>query len=335
MSRFGQAYFGTGARFGGQEESRSPTSRRTMASNELPAPHDRLCGLADDNLEGLATYEVAIDVKQNTSAKLTPLLASARSSELNYGNKKTARKAANAAKNTVDNAAKVFLGKARKWFATIFGESYNTEWAEAGWPASSTRVPASEDDRFPLVDNIRAYLVANPARESEDLGITAALAATLHTNFANARGALTQARTDQNNARILRDEQEKMLRKCMKGLIEELASLLEPDDPRWYAFGLSRPVDEETPEIPLNLVLLPSEIGKIIADWDDALRADRYRVWRLIVGVEADFVPVATVYDSDYTLEGLTTGTTVKVRITSGNDAGESLPGPEAEAVVA
>ena len=334
MSRFGLAYFGGGARFGGQEMSRPPT-KRNMASNELPQSLDWLFALGDDMLDGLTTHEVALNVKQNTKATLAPFLTAARAAETAYGVAKVARKTANSTKTTADNAAKVFIANARKRLSKFFGERYTTEWGAAGWPDGSTGTPHAEDKRFALVEAIRLHLVGVPAHESADMDVTAAIAATIHTNFSNARMTLDQRLTEQGQAKATRDDQVRLLRKRMSGLVTELATLLEADDPLWYAFGLSRPADEETPEAPTVMSLVPSVPGTLLSDWDDALRADRYRVWRLIVGADADFVPVATVYDSDYTLEGLTTGTTVKVRVTSGNDAGESLPGPEAEAVVA
>ena len=41
----------------------------------------------------------------------------------------------------------------------------------------------------------------------------------------------------------------------MRGLIDELGQLLLPEDPRWYAFGLSRPSDPETLGVRDSLVL--------------------------------------------------------------------------------
>lgn len=57
-------------------------------------------------------------------------------------------------------------------------------------------------------------------------------------------------------------------------------------------------------------------------------------MWILIVGTDTDFRAVESVQDSDATLSGLPSGATVKVRVTSVNGAGESQPGPEAQAVV-
>ncbi|NCO39978.1 MAG: hypothetical protein GW892_14845, partial [Armatimonadetes bacterium] len=71
-----------------------------------------------------------------------------------------------------------------------------------------------------------------------------------------------------------------------------------------------------------GLVLTHGEPGTLLADWADAPRAQRYRVWKQVVGVDEDFVAALTVNDSDATLTGLPSGTTVRIRVTAVDDAG-------------
>ena len=150
-----------------------------------------------------------------------------------------------------------------------------------------------------------------------------------------AESAFGQSQILRKAAKAARDAAEANLRNRLRGLITELETILAPEDPLWHAFGLSRPVDEETPEAPTFTTALASVAGTVLVDWDDALRAERYRVWIQVADVDIDFRAIETVYDSDATLSGLTRGVTVKIRVTSVNEAGESLPGPVAEAVVA
>jgi hypothetical protein len=51
-------------------------------------------------------------------------------------------------------------------------------------------------------------------------------------------------------------------------------------------------------------------------------------------GADPDFVPAATVTESDATLGGLPGCGTVKVRVTAANAAGENPPSAEAEIAV-
>ena len=110
--------------------------------------------------------------------------------------------------------------------------------------------------------------------------------------------------------------------------------MLSDTDPRWEAFGLSAPGAVERPDAPEALIVTPGGTGTLLADWAEARRATRYRVWVQIVSVDTDFRAVATVTDSDATLTALPTGKTVKIRVTALNDAGESTPSAEVEAVV-
>ncbi|MCX6856614.1 MAG: fibronectin type III domain-containing protein [Verrucomicrobia bacterium] len=305
-----------------------------MASNTLPDKRDRLFALGDDMCDAAHDHEVAIGLKQNTESVLRPALDAARGAEANFGQCQILRKVANAALTTADSAAKVFISRAKKRLSIFLGESYTTEWGAAGWPNNSVATPSTQDDRFNLVNSLKLYLTTNPTQESVDMSVTAALATACHTNLSNARTALDMKVTEVGQAKQARDNAEANLRVRMKGLITELATVLSADDPLWHAFGLSRPADEETPEPPTFTTALASVAGTVLVDWDDALRAERYRVWIMIVGVDTDFRAVETVYDSDVTLAGLTSGATVKIRVTSANDAGESLPGPVAEVVV-
>ncbi len=333
VAKFGQAYFGDGSRFG-QEDTPNRKSNRSMASNALPAKRDRLFALCDDMCDGLTAHETPVGVKQNTEAVMRPALAAARATEAAYGQCQVLRKTANATLTSADSAGKVFLGNARKRLTKFLGETYSLEWGAAGWPNNSTAVPDSQDERFNLIVSLQAYFTAHPAHESVDMDATAALADAKHTAISNARAAFDQKITESGQAKVARDNAEANLRKRMNGLIAELETLLSDVDPLWHAFGLSRPADVETPEAPSFTTATPGVPTSLLVDWDDSLRADRWRVWLLIVGTDTEFQAVQTVYDSDATLSGLTSGSTVKIQITSVNDAGESLPGPVVEIVV-
>jgi hypothetical protein len=284
--------------------------------------------------DGAHEHEVAIGIKQNTEAVVRPALDAARGAESTFGQCQVLRKAANAALTTADNAAKVFINRSKKRLSIFLGESYSTEWGAAGWPNNSVAMPSTQDERFSLVNSLKLYLTKNPTQESADMQVTAALALACHTTLSGARTALDQKVTESGQAKATRDAAEANLRKRMTGMITELETILGPDDPLWHAFGLNRPADEDTPEAPSFTTATAGGPGTVLVDWDDPLRAERYRVWILVVGVDTDFRPVETVYDSDATLTGLTSGSTVKIRVTSANAAGESQPGPVAEIVV-
>lgn len=333
MARFGQAFFGDGSRFG-VETTSGRKFKRTMASNPLPGPNDKLFALASRMINGLHDLEVTIGIKQNTEAVLTASLSAAESSEAAFGNAKTERKEANGELTKKDGEGKTFIGNARKRLAKFFGERPSTEWEGAGWPSGSTSTPTTQDERFALIKSVKAYFTLHPEHASADMEATAALAQAAWQAIDDARGVFDTKVTDMGTAKAARDTAVKNLRDRMTGLIGELDTVLEDDDPRWHKFGLSRPSDPEMPEPPTFTTAIAGVPGTGLIDWDDPPRAEHFRVWIWIIGVDQDFHAVESPADSDATLSSLPSGATVKVRVTSVNAAGESQPGPEAQFVV-
>ena len=58
--------------------------------------------------------------------------------------------------------------------------------------------------------------------------------------------------------------------------------------------------------------------------WDKAARAEHYRIWLKIEGTDDALEPVASSGDTDYTHEGLPSGTLIKVAVSAVNNGGES-----------
>lgn len=329
MARYGLAHYDSGNRYDETDAHTRNRSNRTMASNPLPDDRDSLFTLAEDMADGAHQHEAAIGIQQNTEARVRAALAAARATELDFSTTMAGKLAATTALQTADSNGKAFIGNARRRLAKFFGDSYHAQWGLAGWPNNSLAMPSRQDDRMNLLASLKDYFTANPAHASAEMEVTAAIANTRFQALSDARANSAQCLTLVGQKKQLLDAAVVNLRKRLRGLITELETLLEDDDPRWHAFGLSMPGDPDLPDIPEQLVLTPGAAGSVLADWADALRAARYRVWLQRVGVDADFVAVQTVNDSDATLAGLTTGQTIKVRITAANDSGESQPGDE------
>lgn len=308
-----------------------------MASNELPKGLDALFTMADDMADGLAldaTMAQPLAVLQNTEVAVRASLLAAQTAQNDYYAARGAKPALSSAANVADSNAKNFIGLARNILRVFLGNAWSDAWLPTGFPNNSLAVPATVQERQALLQSLQAYFVANPARENGALNVNDTKAGQLFTALSNARAALNAHHIVLGQKKAARDAAVAALRKRMSGLIAELTQLLPADDPRWYGFGLNPPAAPDTPEIPDLLVLTPGGAGIIFADWLDAPRANRYRVWHQIVGTDLEFVATQTVNDSDATLTGLPSGATVRVQITAANDAGESQPGSFAEVVV-
>lgn len=214
------------------------------------------------------------------------------------------------------------------------GDTWSAAWEATGFPGQSTAVPGRQEERLNLCASLQAYFTAHAAQESAQFGVTAALAGARFTALSDARDDV-----DAKTAAVTTKAQAgqatlKNLRKRVRGLIDELNTLLEADDPRWHEFGLSMPSDPDTPEAVENLVLTPNMAGKVFATWERATRATRYRVFQQVLTVDAEPMNVETVHDLQFMLAGLPTGKTVRVFIIAANDAGEAPAGAAVEAVI-
>ena len=132
-------------------------------------------------------------------------------------------------------------------------------------------------------------------------------------------------------AKTARDKAEKIFRRRFRNTIDELGQLLGPDDGRWLLFGLSRPIDPETPEAPTGLELLALGGGRVRATIIGSRRANSINFYKQVVGVDADMVKIANVPGETIDMDGLPAGSQVKVSATGVNDAGE---GPACDPVM-
>ena len=305
-----------------------------MASNTLPTAIDDLFTLAERNCDGLTTHQAAIGILQSLEVTLRAVLASARTAQDGFAALQGGKPALTAALNSADTNGRAFITATRNVLALSLGQSWSQVWEATGFPNQSLAVPATLAERQSLLASLKAYFTANPAKENAALNVTAVQADALFAALSNAFAAVDNGLTTLGQTKNTRDAAVELLRKRMRCLIAELALFLADDDPRWDAFGLNRPGAPATPDRPEALVLTPGVSSSLLADWADAPRATSYRVFKQVVGVDADFVPAATVSDSDATLTGLPSGATVRVRVTAVNDTGESQPSAVKEAVV-
>jgi hypothetical protein len=305
-----------------------------MASNILPSGLQDLFTLGEDMADGLHTHGVAVGIKQNTEVAFRADLTAAITAQANHVAAQTAKVALSTAVTVADSNAKAFISTARNVLATYLGNGYSQAWDATGFPDNSTAVPGTQAKRQALLQSLQSYFTANPAQANAPLNITAARAGILFTALSDARSAANDGNTTAGQKKNTRDAAEKTLRNRMSGLVAELGQLLDDNDPLWLAFGLNEPGATNLPDPADSLILTAGGAGVVLADWSDSARATRYRVYKLVVGVDLTFVPLAPVTDSDYTFTGLPSGKTLKVQVIAANDAGQAQPSVTAEIIV-
>jgi hypothetical protein len=289
----------------------------------------------EDILDGLDFYEGDITPTYVTQAILRDRLTAAEMAVRNYGESRAAKKAAIAAQGVADEAVTAFLRSARHVLVLKFGGSFSEDWIPTGFPNQSTAIPRTIGNRQALARALQNYFANHAALEHVGLGVTAVQAGVVFNGLSATRSAVNNAYDQTSAAKTARDAAVNQLTSAMRRLIRELGELLADDDSRWYSFGLNPPAAPETPEAVDGLELHSSGAGTVVATWTNPPRADRYRVLKQVVGVDAELVAVETVYDTQFAFTGLTAGKTLRVQIVPVNEAGTGEPSETMEIVIA
>lgn len=304
------------------------TNPKTMASNPTPDDDDILIALAEDLADGCHDHEVSIGIKQNTEAVIRAALAGVTSARSLEGTKRGLVDAAYDTLQAADAAGELILKNCRLRLVKVLGPQYNAGWQTAGWPNNNTAIPSNQDQRFTLLGSLKNYFTANPAAESVDMEATAAICTPAHTAVSNARAAVNTAETNHTTAKKATVAALKTLRKRVRGLIDELGTLLAEDDARYEAFGLNIPANASAPEDIEELTLTALGGGKVHVEWSYATRMTGTRVLRKLPGPDEEFASVGTSAGLEKVLAGQPVGALIEIQVVPYNDGGDGGASP-------
>lgn len=316
-----------------------PTTRKRinhhiMAANPTPDDDDVLCALAEDLADGCHLHEVAIGIKQNTEAVIRAAITALSQQKQLLGTARASLDALIAAHEVKDREGITVLTNCKLRLAKLFGSRWNASWEPTGFPGQSTAIPSTMDQRFSLLGSLETYFTANPASESAEAEATAALCAAKHDEVSTARQAVNTARTTLTTRKKDAEAVVRTLRKRVRGLIEELGTLIADDDERYEAFGLNIPANPSAPEPIASLTVAAIGGGKVHLMWPYSTRMAGTRLQQKITGVDDDFVSAGTADGLEKTLAGYTAGQSVVFRAIAYNDGGDATPSPEATVTV-
>ena len=204
----------------------------------------------------------------------------------------------------------------------IFGRSYSERWDIAGFKGSLAS-PMKPEPLIALVDKLAIFFAGRPELEIPSRNVTSAAAKVLSERLTAAVFAVNSQADTTVGLKQQRDAKFEALRKCMRNMIEELNILLDPLDSHWKAFGFNQPGAKQTPETPTDVeVKVTGDIGNVT--WPAAPRAEYYRVWMKVEGVDAEPVPIGSPSDLDFMVEELPGQKTIEFYVSAVNSGGES-----------
>jgi hypothetical protein len=321
-----------------------------MATQSIPQSYETIIQLFAEAVDGVRDHGPAVGLKHNTDAVLRPELEVLTGREAGPGNTPpplvSLKARWNEAKSyKIDTLSSLADAKADGRALAVacvnalkgrLGTRWSNAWQSAGFTGGSLSVP---DHPLTTLQQLRDYFTNHPDHEIPNLSpVFSATAAACGA----AAQAITLAATRANESTVAatdaKDEFDAAVRNARKRLTslrEELAQLLARDDQRWYHFGFDRPSDPQVPEVPEGLRLIPGATGSgsLTLDWENARRAENYRV-RVTDAAGVEVLDRLT-SESELTLHGLASGQTVNIHVSARNGrGGESVPAPVLQVVV-
>ncbi len=274
-------------------------------------------------IAGMALYVAELGLPYTVANGLALKLAELLAADNAHKQAKVLLRTRKTALDAVLVVARAFMTVARDVVKPTFGNKYSQVWDAMGL-VGSIAIPESADEMLPVLQSAKGNFTATPALENAPLGVTAVLAGTQYDALLAANNAYIQQKDAVNQAMMARDEKAKALEGALRVLLTELHVTLEPLDARWVSFGFNKPGLKATPEVPgkLSAVLIGNDA---LVKWSAAARAQYYRVWKKVIGVDEDFVTAGNASDLDFAIENLPVGSQVEIMVSAVNSGGESV----------
>ena len=273
-------------------------------------------------IAGLDEYGATIGLVRHTAASVTLKLTDTVMAVSGYTEKRGAERVARLALRSVARTVRIFAMQVRDSLKPTLGNIHSPAWNEVGFSKMSVSLEPAKLKALML--DIKAYLTRNPAAENVAANITAVRAQALHDQLVAAIDAVAAATYNTAAALTTRRTAANALRVTLRGVLNEMNEELDPLSDYWIRFGFNKPGADERPNKPLNLIAVLVGPTSAALKWDRAARAERYRIYKKVAGVDTEFVLVESREDLDFVLGGLPSGKSIQIAVSAVNNGGES-----------
>ncbi len=281
-----------------------------------------LIALGTKAISGVAQYTPELTLPHSIAADLPGKLAALNVADAVHKEANTELTTRRGLQANAVSDTRVFMTLAREHLKPRIGTRYSQAWDATGF-MGSLQVSTSADLLLRAVQSMKGYLTAHPIVDGGP-NLTAARAGVLYDNLSAAITAVTEQKDIADQAFNLRNDRATALEQGLRTLLGELHEVLDPMDSRWLAFGFLKPGQLQAPSRPGKVAATLIGSNAVALKWSKVARAEYYRVWKKVVGVDEDYVAVGSPGDLDFTLEGLPANSQIEIVISAVNNGGES-----------
>ena len=288
-------------------------------TNSVAELNDRLFRAIAGAERNAAALGLPADIVERLNAAVTELIAKDNAYEAGKAELSAARRVHEAVIDRCRGHATVV----RDLYKRKFGPRYCQAWDILGF-RGSIMIPRTTGDLLHVLSLMVGDLTAHPEMGSADLGITAVRTQELYDELSVVRSAVDEKNATRQRLFKERSNHVVKVRKLLRSVLDDLKFALDPMDPRWIEFGFNRPGAKATPEVPEEVTVVVQGDRAAAIMWEDSPRAEYYHVWMRAVGVDEEFVRVATSADAGTLLENLPGKAKVEIGVSAVNSGGES-----------
>lgn len=301
---------------GGSESENSMQNKITRSKPGLIAVADVVATALADHAATIGLVHVTAEMVDEQLTNLILACGNQDAAKLELTNRKVLLRAKT-------KEVQRFATTTRDVLKPYLGTQYAESWSGSGF-VNSLAIPTTAAKLHPMMGSLKNYLTVRPTQENAALSVTALKANTLFTELGARRAAVNAQAATLKTLLNAADLKAGTLRDTLRALLEEMALKLDPLDPLWLAFGFNMPGQRQTPDMPKNVSATLIGANAIRVKWDAAPRAEHYRVWKKVVGVDLDYVQVGGPFDLDFDIEALPANSAVEIQVSAVNNGGES-----------
>jgi hypothetical protein len=212
-----------------------------MSQNVFPSGVHQLLQLAETIADALERHGPWLRRMEMDAAEFREALEVLRRSETAFATLRSEKAAAGKWVSTADQRMIDWLNKARLAVMLARGSKWSETWLDAGFVHQSTDVPKAIAPRIELARRVVDFFARNPQFGVAHANVTATFGRKAYDDAVGAVRVRRQLISECINAKKLRDEAERNLRRKMGQLVRMLGESIKPNDARWFAFGLNQP----------------------------------------------------------------------------------------------
>ncbi|MBA4147158.1 MAG: fibronectin type III domain-containing protein [Verrucomicrobia bacterium] len=275
-------------------------------------------------IPGVTKYEAALNLPVGMAVSMQMKRTALVASDSIYEQARLDLKNATAARRLAIKKARNHVRTVRELMRPTLTPTYSQAWDAFGF-SGSLKVPGKVNSLVLMLTKLGSHLAANPDLGADEPHLVAAKTAALETALVTANTTVNKKKAVLQRSLEERAERAEEVRYILRELSSALRLKLAPLDSRWVEFGFNKVGAKPTPDAPTGVTAVLIGTNAISVKWPPTARAEHYRGWKRVVGVDAEMVFVGSTADLDMLMEELPGNAEVEVALSAVNNGGESV----------